>query len=70
MEATDVFNMLKGLGAGGSLAGFCFYLWWKTDARLEKLQDKYAAAMETGNTSRVDLATALNRLADKIAGAN
>lgn len=65
---TAVFDMLKGLGAGGTVAAFLFYMWWKADAKLDKLQERYAQAMEAGNTSRVDLATALNRLADKIAG--
>ncbi len=70
MEATDVFTMLKGFGASGPFLGFLFYLWYRADTKLEKLQNRYADSMDAGNTSRVDLATALNRLADKITGAH
>lgn len=68
MESADILTFLKGLAGGSPITGFALYLWYRTDNKLDKLQDRYATAMETSNTSRVDLATALSRLADKITG--
>lgn len=64
-----ILKALLSMGTGGVVGAIGFFMWWRTDGKLDKLQDRYATAMEASNASRVDLATALNRLADKITGA-
>lgn len=73
-DFSDIFTLLKGLGAGGSLGAVFGYLWWRSEGkrekeaneatdRYDKLQERVNQMVEKSNDSRTALAVALENLA-------
>ncbi len=63
---TQLVTALVGLGPGGLIAAFMTYQWREERAERRELQEKNMNLLQQTITSRVELASALERLTDKI----
>jgi myo-inositol catabolism protein IolC len=66
MDLTALQNALLGLGPGGIVAAFCFYLYRDEKAERRELQNAFTKLLEATVASRHDLAAALEKIADKV----
>ena len=64
--ASDLLKTLLGLGPGGVIAGFMFYQWREERAERRSLQDANTQLLRDKITSDNVLASAIEKIADKV----
>lgn len=62
----EILKYLLQMGTGGVIGAIALYAWWQADKKNEKLQEKIYDLVDKSNSSRLELAVQLGRLADRI----